>query len=68
MQMIRICVITGTQATYGLLRWVMEEIRKSTSLELQVTVTYIHISSEFGLAYREIEADRFRPPTLGELK
>ncbi|MGA1137297.1 MAG: UDP-N-acetylglucosamine 2-epimerase (hydrolyzing), partial [bacterium] len=41
MQKRKICVVTGTQAAYRLLRWVMEEIRKSTSLELQVTATYI---------------------------
>ena len=56
----KVCVVTGTRAEYGLLRWVMEEIRKSTSLELQVIANRMHLSPEFGLAYREIEADSFR--------
>ena len=60
MQKRKIFVVTGTRAEYGLLRWVMEEIRKSTSLELQMIATGMHLSSECGLTYREIEADSFR--------
>ena len=56
----KVCVVTGTRAEYGLLRWVMEEIRESASLELQVTATGMHLSPEFGLTYRDIEADGFR--------
>ncbi|HXG69643.1 MAG TPA: UDP-N-acetylglucosamine 2-epimerase [Gemmatimonadaceae bacterium] len=55
----RIAVVTGTRADYGLLRWVMEGIRQSPVLELQVIVTGMHLSPEFGLTYREIEADGF---------
>ena len=28
----KICVVTGTRAEYGLLRWIMEEIKKSNLL------------------------------------
>lgn len=55
----KICVITGTRAEYGLLRWVMEGIRQTAGLELQVIVTGAHLSPEFGLTYREIEKDGF---------
>ncbi len=55
----KVCVITGTRADYGLLRWVMEGIRDSELLELQLVVTGAHLSPEFGLTYREIEADGF---------
>lgn len=34
-----VCVITGTRAEYGLLRWVMEGIRASTRLDLQLIAT-----------------------------
>ncbi|MBS0418959.1 MAG: UDP-N-acetylglucosamine 2-epimerase (hydrolyzing) [Proteobacteria bacterium] len=54
-----ICVVTGTRAEYGLLRWVMAGIRESQDLDLQVIVTGMHLSPEFGLTYREIEADGF---------
>jgi GDP/UDP-N,N'-diacetylbacillosamine 2-epimerase (hydrolysing) len=55
----KICVITGTRAEYGLLRWVMEGIRSSPSLELQLIVTGMHLSHEFGLTVKAIEADGF---------
>jgi GDP/UDP-N,N'-diacetylbacillosamine 2-epimerase (hydrolysing) len=55
----KICVVTGTRAEYGCLRWVMEGIRETAGLELQVIVTGMHLSPEFGLTYREIERDGF---------
>ncbi|MCZ8257556.1 MAG: UDP-N-acetylglucosamine 2-epimerase [Polaromonas sp.] len=55
----RICVVTGTRAEYGLLRWLMEGIRQSPELALQVIATGAHLSPEFGLTYRNIEADGF---------
>jgi len=54
-----ICVVTGTRADYGLLRWVMEGIRNSQELGLQVIATGMHLSPEFGLTYLEIEKDGF---------
>lgn len=53
----KICVITGTRAEYGLLYWLMKEIEQDESLELQLIVTGMHLSSEFGLTYKEIEKD-----------
>jgi GDP/UDP-N,N'-diacetylbacillosamine 2-epimerase (hydrolysing) len=55
----RICVVTGTRAEYGLLRWVMKGIKESSDLELLVIATGMHLSPEFGLTWREIEADGF---------
>ena len=55
----RVCVVTGTRAEYGLLRWVMEGIRESSSLDLQLIVTGMHLSPEFGLTAEGIEADGF---------
>lgn len=56
----RVCVVTGTRAEYGLLYWVLKEIAKTPGLELGIIVTGAHLSPEFGLTYREIEADGFR--------
>lgn len=55
----KVCVVTGSRAEYGLLRWVMEGIRRSQTLELQIVATGMHLSPEFGLTYREIEKDGF---------
>jgi GDP/UDP-N,N'-diacetylbacillosamine 2-epimerase (hydrolysing) len=56
----KICVITGTRAEYGLLRWVMQGIKNDPELTLQIVATGMHLSPEFGLTYREIEKDGFR--------
>ena len=56
----KICVVTGSRAEYGLLRWVMQGIRETAGLELQVIATGMHLSPEFGLTYREIEKDGFQ--------
>ena len=55
----KICVITGTRADYGLLRWVMQGIKDDPELKLQIIATGMHLSPEFGLTYRAIEADGF---------
>lgn len=56
----RICVVTGTRAEYGLLKWVMKGIKNSPQLELQIAVTGSHLAPEFGLTVQEIEQDGFR--------
>jgi GDP/UDP-N,N'-diacetylbacillosamine 2-epimerase (hydrolysing) len=55
----KICIITGTRAEYGLLRWVMQGIKDDDELTLQIIATGMHLSPEFGLTYREIEHDGF---------
>lgn len=55
-----ICVLTATRAEYGLLKSLMDLIVKSGSLNLQVLVTGAHLSPEFGLTYKFIEADGFQ--------
>ena len=56
----KICVVTGTRAEYGLLRWVMQGIKDEPDLVLQIIATGMHLSPEFGLTYREIEKDGFQ--------
>lgn len=56
----KICIITGTRADYGLLRWLMQGIKDDPQLTLQIIATGMHLSPEFGLTYREIEQDGFR--------
>ncbi|MEJ5864138.1 UDP-N-acetylglucosamine 2-epimerase [Pseudomonas farsensis] len=54
-----IAVFTGTRAEYGLLYWLMKEIKASEDLVLQVVVSGMHLSPEFGETWRMIEADGF---------
>lgn len=53
----KICVVTGTRAEYGLLYWFLKEIESDKELQLQVIVTGMHLSPEFGLTYKEIEKE-----------
>lgn len=55
----KICVVTGSRAEYGLLSGLMRAIQDDSELELQVIATNMHLSPEFGLTYRDIEADGF---------
>lgn len=55
----KVCVVTGTRAEFGLLRWLMDEIQSHPQLELQVIATGMHLSPEFGSTYREIEEAGF---------
>ena len=55
----KICIVTGTRAEYGLLKPVIEKVNTSGAMELQLVVTGMHLSSEFGLTYREIEEDGY---------
>lgn len=55
----KICVVTGTRAEFGLMRILMQNIKDDSTLILQVIATGMHLSSEFGLTYREIEQAGF---------
>src|SRR3990172_2896472 len=54
----KIAVVTGTRAEYGLLYWIIKGIQEDPELELQLIVTGMHLSPEFGLTVKEIEKDR----------
>lgn len=55
----KICIVTGTRAEYGLLKPVIEKVKNADRMELQLVVTGMHLSPEFGLTYREIEEDGY---------
>lgn len=55
----RICVVTGSRAEYGLLYWILHDLKNEPSVTLQLIVTGMHLAPEFGLTVREIENDGF---------
>lgn len=55
----RICVVTGNRADYGLMQWVLHDLKLEPNIELQLLVTGAHLSPEFGSTVRQIEADGF---------
>jgi GDP/UDP-N,N'-diacetylbacillosamine 2-epimerase (hydrolysing) len=56
----KICVVTGTRSEYGLLYWIIKEVESHPELILQLVVTGMHLSPEFGLTVQNIEKDGFK--------
>lgn len=56
----KICIVTGTRAEYGLLRPLIDKINKDEDIELQLVVTGMHLSKEFGYTYKQIEEDGYK--------
>lgn len=57
---IQICVVTGARSEYGLLSPLIRELKKDRHFQVQILVTGMHLSPEFGLTYLEIERDGFK--------
>lgn len=55
----KICFFTGTRAEYGIMSRLMRMVAVSPECEIQIIATNMHLSPEFGLTYKEIEADGF---------
>ena len=55
----KICFITGTRADYGIMSPLIRAVQESPEAELQVIATNMHLSPEYGMTVREIEADGF---------
>lgn len=55
----KICIVTGSRAEYGLLYWLIKEIQDDPALQMQLVVTGMHLSPEFGLTYQTIVKDGF---------
>jgi len=53
----KICIFTGTRAEYGLLEPLIDELRTDKTLKLQLIISGMHLSPEFGLTYKEINLD-----------
>lgn len=55
----KICIFTGTRAEYGIMSRLFRMIADDPELQLRIIATNMHLSPEFGLTYKEIEADGF---------
>ena len=51
--------MSGSRADYGLLYWVMREVRDHPALQLQVALTGMHLSARFGETWRVVADDGF---------
>ncbi|WP_158999144.1 UDP-N-acetylglucosamine 2-epimerase [Pigmentibacter ruber] len=55
-----ICVVTGSRSEYGLLYWILKTLFEDKEINLQIIVTGMHLSPEFGETYKQIEDDGFK--------
>lgn len=55
----KVCVVTGSRAEYGLLYWVMRDLLEDPEIQLQVLATGMHLEPRFGMTVDVIEADGF---------
>jgi GDP/UDP-N,N'-diacetylbacillosamine 2-epimerase (hydrolysing) len=56
----KIAVVTGTRAEFGLLNPLMDEIQNDQKMQLQLIVTAMHLSPEFGYTVDEIEKEGYK--------
>ena len=55
----KICIFTGGRAEYGLLKPLIRLLHLSQDFDLQLIVTGMHLSPEFGFTINEILNDGF---------
>ncbi|OGF27333.1 UDP-N-acetyl-D-glucosamine 2-epimerase, UDP-hydrolysing [Candidatus Falkowbacteria bacterium RIFOXYC2_FULL_47_12] len=52
-----VAIITGTRAEYGILKPLLEKIRREDGLRLQLIVTGMHLLKKYGMTVQEIQKD-----------
>lgn len=55
----KVCVVTGTRADYGIYIPLLDEIKRSESFELGILVTGMHLSPIYGYTWSDIVEDRY---------
>ena len=56
----KVCVITGSRAEYGAVSSFLKEVALSDKIKIQLIVTGMHLSKEFGFTYKKIEEDGYK--------
>ncbi|MHB1688180.1 MAG: UDP-N-acetylglucosamine 2-epimerase [Ignavibacteriaceae bacterium] len=55
-----VCIVTGARSEYGLLKPLIDELNSNQNITLNLVVTGMHLSPEFGLTVKEIENDKLK--------
>ena len=55
----KICVVTSTRADYGILKPLITRLHRDSGIDLSIVATGMHLCTEFGETYNEIESDGF---------
>lgn len=64
----KVAVFTATRAEYGLLYWLMQDIKDTQGLELQLIVSGTHLAEQYGETIKQIEQDGFEVDYKVDLK
>ncbi|XQY91544.1 UDP-N-acetylglucosamine 2-epimerase [Metabacillus sp. HB246100] len=56
---LRVCVVTGTRADYGIYVPLLKELKNNPNFELGVLVTGMHLSQNYGNTWKEILVDGY---------
>ncbi|WP_208587513.1 UDP-N-acetylglucosamine 2-epimerase [Gracilibacillus suaedae] len=56
----KILFITGTRADYGKMKSLLRLLQNNKNFEVEIFATGMHVLSQYGLTWKEIEKDRFR--------
>lgn len=57
MKKIKVCVVTGSRSEFGLIYWLIKELEEDQDFELKLLVTGMHLSSEYGSTFKEIQKE-----------
>ena len=55
----KICLVTGSRAEYGILKNLMRAIKNDKKFKLKIIATGTHLSEKHGNTFKEIENDGF---------
>ena len=61
---IKICFVTAARSEYGLLKWLMHDVKESDKFQLQLIVTGGHLIQEQGHTIDQIIEDGFKPNAI----
>jgi GDP/UDP-N,N'-diacetylbacillosamine 2-epimerase (hydrolysing) len=60
MNPVKICIVTGSRAEFGLLTPLLNILKEDKAFNIQLLVTGMHLAPEFGNTYKNIEEAGFR--------
>src|SRR5689334_18013277 len=60
----KVAIVTGTRAEYGIWTPVLRAISRSKKLRLQLVVTGMHLLPAFGNTIKQIKRDGFNPAAI----
>lgn len=56
---IKVLYISGTRADFGLMKGVLDKLRKDKRFELKIVATGMHLMDEFGYTIKDIEQEKY---------